>query len=125
MIDTKCKAKTTSGARCNARAVKGSLYCFTHDPAHAQARALARKRGGERNRTPHGANLDLIPSEITTIQHARQILLYTLQEVLPMENSIARARVLIALFDSYVESIKTGEIQDRITALESILKARP
>src|SRR5258707_12391506 len=125
MTDTKCAAKTTSGARCNARAVKNSKFCFTHDPAHAQARALARKRGGERNRTPHGASLDLIPNEITTIQHARQILLYTLQEVLPMENSIARARVLIALFDSYVESIKTGELQDRIIALESILKARP
>ena len=95
-----------------------------HSPKYAAARAQARRKGGEATRTPHGADPAIIPNTINTIQDARQILLYTLQEILPMDNSIPRARVLIALFDSYNESIKTGELAERLTAIESILKAR-
>ena len=120
-----CKATTKAGKRCQAKPITGSEYCFSHDNNSAAARAAAHKLGGERTRTPHGADPAIIPSTITTIQDARQILLYTLQEILPMENSIPRARVLIALFDSYNESIKTGELAERLTAIESILKARP
>ena len=113
-----CKQTTKTGKRCQARPIKGGDYCFTHSPKHAAARAAAHKLGGERTRTPHGASLDLIPKDINTIQDARQILLYTLQEILPMENSIARARVLIALFDSFAKAIEIGELENRIAALE-------
>ena len=121
---TNCKAITTNGKRCQAKPKAGSDLCFIHSPKYAAARSAARRKGGEATRTPHGGTLEIIPSEINTIQDARQILLYTLQEILPMDNSIPRARVLIALFDSYNESIKTGELAERLTAIESILKAR-
>lgn len=121
---TNCKAITTNGKRCNAKPKAGESYCFIHDPKQAAARAQARRKGGQVHKTAHGADPAIIPNKINTIQDARQILLYTLQEILPMENSIPRARVLIALFDSYNESIKTGELAERLTAIESILKAR-
>lgn len=53
------------------------------------------------------------------------ILDYTLRELLEMENSIQRARALIALVGGYVDAVKVGELEARMIAIESALKARP
>jgi len=42
-----CEQTTKSGARCLANTVNGSNFCFTHDPAFAEERTAARRRGGE------------------------------------------------------------------------------
>lgn len=116
----KCKAKTTtSGKPCAANALKGGRYCFTHEPGNAAAAAAARKRGGENSRTPHAGNPASIPAEIASVQDAGQILNYTLRELLVMDNSIPRARALLALFDSYIKSFEIGELEKRIQALEA------
>lgn len=119
-----CKATTKTGKRCQAKPITGSEYCFSHDANSAAARAAAHKLGGERTRTPHGGDLAIIPTEINTIKDARKILAYALAELAPMENSLQRVRAYIAIFDSYNESIKTGELAERLAAIESILKAR-
>jgi hypothetical protein len=120
----KCKARTKNGQPCQAQAIKGSKFCFTHDPSSGAARAKARKRGGERRRVSHYGNDSVIPKEVKTLEDANKILAYTLAEVVPMENSIARARVLLALFDSFVKSFEIGELEQRLTALESALTTR-
>jgi hypothetical protein len=118
----KCKAKTQNGQPCQAQAIKDSKYCFIHDPAQGAARAKARKRGGERHRTPHGGDASTILSDVKTLEDAKKILIYTLAEIMPMENSLQRARVLIALFDSFVRALEIGELEERITALEDLLR---
>ena len=115
----KCHAKTKSGAACNVPALKGSQYCFTHAPEVGAARAMARKTGGERHRTGHYGDSSLIPREVVTLADANKILTYTLAETVPMENSIARARLLLALYDSFVKSFEIGELEKRIQALEA------
>lgn len=122
MADTTCTAKTTSGKRCAAKVLTGSRFCFAHDPSQGAKRAQARKRGGERNRTPHNGDESIIPSDMNTLADAKKILAYTLAEILPMENSIARARVLLSLFDSFVKSFEIGELEERIAALEATIK---
>ena len=116
MSEKTCKAKTASGGKCKARPLKGRRYCFTHDPKNAKQRAQARRKGGLRSRTPHSDKT--LPEQVTTIQEARDILIYAMAEIQPMENSIARARLLIALFDSFIKSIEIGEHEQRIAALE-------
>lgn len=120
MTTTHCKATTTSGKKCQAKPKAGSNYCFIHDPSQAQARAKARKKGGETHRTPHASNASTIPGEIDTLQDAKSILSYTLAEILVHENTIARARVLLSLFDSFAKSIEIGELEQRIAALEAM-----
>lgn len=117
-----CKATTKAGTRCQAKPIKGSSYCFSHDDNSAAARAAAHKLGGERTRTPHGGNLEIIPSEINTIQDARKILIYALAELAPMENSLQRVRAYLAIHDSFVISIANGELEARIAALEAMNK---
>ena len=120
----RCKAKTQSGKPCQAKALKDNDFCFAHAPEVGTKRAMARKRGGERHRTPHGGNPDTLPREVKTLNDANHILIYVLDEVIPMENSIARARVLLSLHDSYVKALQIGELEQRLAALEQALKAR-
>ena len=110
-----CKAKTKTGKPCQAQPQRGKPYCFTHDPAQATARAHAHKKGGQRTRTKHGG--EILPRKVRTLGEAQAILDYTLSEIEQMPNSLQRARVLIALFDSFVKALEIGELEARIAAL--------
>jgi len=118
-----CKAKTQSGKPCKMRPIKGSDYCFNHDPAAAAQRAVARKRGGESRHNPHAGDLNTIPERISNIQDVRRILDYVRNELLTLENSIGRNRELRALSETYMRSFEIGELEERIAALEERFNA--
>jgi hypothetical protein len=99
-------------------AVKGTRYCFTHSPDTRAKQAAARRKGGENRHTPHFADPSLLPAKVEKLEDANKLLTYTLAEVVGMDNSIARARLLLALFDSFVKSFEIGELEQRIAALE-------
>ena len=117
----KCTATASSGGQCKANALKGDEYCFWHSPSQGHERAKARKKGGERRRTPHVGDPFTLPETFETIATANKILDYTLAEVLPMENSISRARVLLSIHESYIKVIEVGELEKRLTDLEALL----
>ena len=114
----RCTATTANGKQCRAGAVKGSEFCFWHDPAQGHARAQARKKGGQRRRVDHAGDPFSLPETFASVEDANKILDYVLAEVLPMENSIARARILLAIHDSFIHAIEIGELEKRIAALE-------
>lgn len=114
----RCKGKTKSGRPCRMKPIGGGDYCFSHSPSTRRAQAKARKKGGQARHTPHFADLSTLPAKVETLPDAHQLLTYTLSEVAGMDNSIARARVLLALFDSFVKSFEIGELEERIRALE-------
>ena len=120
----KCRAKTISGQACQAQAITNSNFCFTHDPASGAARAKARKIGGQRNRTPHAGNPEILPAKVRTIDDVLVVLDYALAEVIPLENSIQRGRFIVAIAGAFIDAIKTGELESRLMAIESALKAR-
>lgn len=95
-----------------------------HDPASGAARAKARKIGGQRNRTPHMGNPETLPVKVRTIDDVLSILDYALAESMPLENSIQRGRLLVAICSTFIDAIKTGELESRLIALESALKTR-
>lgn len=114
---TLCSGVTRSGDRCKMPALRNAEYCFTHDPASSVSRAIARKRGGKHRTTPHGAAS--IPTEIRSIEDATGILTYVLAELGPHDNSLARVKVFLQLFDSYCRSIEIGEFETRLSKLEN------
>ncbi len=120
----KCKARTSNGQPCQAQAINGGRFCFIHDPASGRARALARKRGGQRNRAPHAGNAESMTAQIRTLADVLTILDYALAEVLPLENSIQRGRLIVAIASAYVEAIQAGELEHRVAALEFALRQR-
>lgn len=119
-----CKAKTQSGQVCRSQAIKGGMFCFIHDPTQGAARAKARKRGGERRRVPHAGNPETIPAQVRTIDDVLKILDYALAEAMPLENSIQRGRLIVAICGAFIEAIKTGELESRLAAIEGALKTR-
>jgi len=119
-----CKAHTTNGQPCQAQALTDSRYCFVHDPTQGAARAKARKRGGERRRVPHMGNPEIIPTQVRTIDDVLKVLDYALAESMPLENSIQRGRLLVAIAGAFIEAIKTGELESRLAAIEAALKLR-
>lgn len=119
-----CKAQTTNGQPCQAQALTDSKYCFIHDPALGAARAKARKRGGQRRRVPHAGNPESLPVQVRTIEDVLKVLDYALAESMPLENSIQRGRLIVAIAGAFIEAIKTGELEQRLAAIEAALKLR-
>ena len=93
-------------------------YCSLHNPAHGAARAMGRKRGGERQRIGHAADAGLVPSQVHTLADVLAVLNSALQAALPLENSVQRGRLLVQLAHAFIEAIKAGEYESRLAALE-------
>jgi hypothetical protein len=121
---SKCIAMTAKGAHCRANAGKDSEYCFMHDPARGAECARARKLGGQRRRATHGGDTSTLPVNVRTLDDVFAVLDYALAEALPLENSIQRGRLLVAIAGAFVEAIKTGELEARLAAIENTLKLR-
>lgn len=117
-----CTKKTKGGKPCKAQAMKDSKFCFIHDPASAKDRAAARKLGGERTRTPHAGDPNTIPKQIRSMDDLRKVFDYVVAEVIPMENSIPRGRLLLAVVEQGTKLFEVGELEARIEALERAAK---
>lgn len=114
-----CKAKNRRGKKCGGYAGADG-YCFQHSPGRAAQRAAAHKLGG---RLRHGGDSTTI-GEVVTVKDAMRILSYTLQELLPMGNGIARARTLISVALAFSKLVEVGEMETRLAAIETTLKTR-
>ena len=119
-----CKATKRNGERCTTKAgVDG--FCSFHNPAHGKARAEGRKRGGERHRVPHGAmDTAILPQNVRTLDDVLSVLDYALAEAMPLENSVQRGRLIVGIAHAFIEAIKTGELEQRLAAIEGALKLR-
>ncbi len=87
-----CTATTQDGGRCRSNALHGSQFCFTHDPAHAQARAEARRRGGHNRRTPKRVDAVNALVSLRSVGDVQAQLETVLADTLGQENSAARTR---------------------------------
>jgi len=119
-----CKANTKKGERCpNPASLNG--YCFTHDPARGVERAQARKQGGLNRRAAHGAiDSSALPAKVRTLADVLTVLDYALAEAVPLENGVQRGRLLVSIAYAFIEAVKTGELEQRIAAIEAALKVR-
>lgn len=119
-----CKARTQTGKACPNKAGE-SGYCFTHDPARKEERTAARRKGGENRRIPHGRlDSSAVPSEVRSPEDTLKLLDYTLSETLVMDNTVGRAKILVAIAAAYNEAIKTSDQEKRIAALEEFAKIK-
>ena len=83
---------------------------------------MGRKRGGERRRVPHVGNTDALPKQVRTLDDVLAVLDYALAEAMPLENSVQRGRLIVAMAHAFIEAIKTGELESRLEAIEAALK---
>ncbi len=99
-------------------------FCFAHDPAKAQERAIARRKGGMAKLASSPGNKELIPRQVRSIEEMMTILDYALCETLALSNGIQRGQLLISIARGYIEAVKVGEQEQRLEAVEQALKIR-
>jgi hypothetical protein len=124
-IPQRCTATKADGTPCQAWACEGSAYCFWHDPDQAQARREARARGGAAR---HGRHIGTAgggdPVALADVGDVLPILERAINDLLQLENSVARARALGYLCGQAVKVFEVTDLERRLEALESALRMR-
>ena len=120
-----CKATSKRGEPCGAFALRGSDYCFHHDPTKAKERAEARAKGGHAR---HGRRIGKMgkpgPVEIQDMADVVTLLETTINDALSLENSLQRARTIATLANVVIKALEFATLEERVAALELALKAR-
>jgi hypothetical protein len=117
-----CLGKRADGKQCGMPPLLDSDFCWAHDKENAEAAAEARRIGGLRRRreaTLAGA-YDL--SGLDLVDGLRRVLDIALVDSLNLDNGMPRNRTLIAIVMVGLKALATGELADRVEALEAIVK---
>src|ERR1019366_3574581 len=119
MVSASCSQPMPNGRRCRAPVLRDGAYCFWHEPAKAEEVKEARHLRGlrwTRERTLAGV-YDI--SGLDSILAIRRIVQTVRFAVRGLGNSIPRARFLISGALAAAKLLETGELAERIDALEA------
>lgn len=119
-----CRGVNEQGGPCRQAPLQRGQYCFWHDPEHAAEARDARRLGGLRRRregTLAGA-YDL--EGLASIPHIRRLLEVAGYDLLGLENSVGRARALVSVALAAAKLLETGELEERLAALEGAVHGR-
>jgi hypothetical protein len=105
--------------------VAGSEFCFWHDPDLTEERRRARAKGGHARhgrtvKPPNGRD----PVTVKVAGDVLPLLERAVNDVLALENSIARARAIGYLAGQVIRAFEVTELQQRVEALELALSKR-
>jgi hypothetical protein len=95
-----------------------------HDPAHADEMAEARRLGGLRRRKEKAVAGAYDIEHLENVGNVRRLIQIAVMDTLSLENSIARSRTIAYLAQVALKALETGELEDRLVALEATLKPR-
>jgi len=120
---TLCQATTKGGQPCSCYALAGSEFCFWHAPEAAEARKLARVKGGQARQGRSGVLRDGrgVSLPLKSMADVVQLLEKAVGDVLVLENSISRARAVGYLCSVAVKALEVSDLEERITRLEERL----
>jgi hypothetical protein len=122
-----CAAIKPDGARCKARAMQDSQWCFNHHPDHSEQRQRNATKGGKRGGRGRPAR-----SGAGGLKDIKDLLKRLTDDVLSGEVERATAIAANQLLNTTLRAIELErrwkEIEDlegRLEALEGVLKVRP
>ena len=125
MVGRSCSQVLADGRVCRATPLRDEPYCFWHAPERAEDAAEARRLGGLRRRREKTVSSAYEFAGLGTIESIRRILEIATIDALGLENSIARARVLIAAAMAAAKLLEVGELEDRLAVLEAAIARTP
>ncbi len=114
-----CTATTVAGRRCRAAPLRDGTQCFAHSPDTAEEAAAARRLGGirrKREKTLAGA-YEL--TGLDTVESIRRLVMIATFDALALDNSIARARVLLSAALAAAKLLEVGDLEVRLELLEA------
>jgi len=95
-----------------------------HDPRLARERAEARRLGGLRRRREKATSEVYDWGGLEKVEEIQRILEVAIVDTLGLDNSPARSRTLGYLASLSLKALETGELEERVSALERLLGQR-
>lgn len=116
-----CAGIKRDGGRCAVVVGAGHTYCYSHDPSRADERKRNASRGGKSKAAAGGGELADLKKQ------ARDLAV----DVLGGEVETGKAAVVNQIFNTLIRAIEqerknleTGELAERLEAMEEVLKGR-
>jgi len=119
MAGQRCAQTRANGERCGGFAVIGSAYCFAHDPAQAEKRDDARRRGGEAGRIePLGES----SISLRSLGDVLGLVELTINDVRAGRVDVKVANAVGYLANVAMKAIEGSDLEARLEAIESVLE---
>lgn len=119
-----CSAITTGRVACTAPPLKDGPFCLWHDPAHVDEVAEWRRLGGLRRRKEAAVSGAYDVQGLGSITQIRRLVEVAVIDVLSLENSVSRARVIAYLAQVATKLLEAGEHEERLARIEQTLEPR-
>ena len=113
-----CPFLKPNGQRCQAPPMVSQEFCFWHSPEHQQEAAEARRLGGLRRRREMTVAGAFGFEGLDSVVDIRRLLIIAAVDTLSLDNSFARSRILVAVALAANKLLETGELEERLAALE-------
>jgi hypothetical protein len=120
----RCSGKNAQGAPCQAHPRSDTGLCLWHDPELAEAAQEARRLGGQRRKREVTVQAAYDLEGLGSIPEIRRIVEIVVTDLLGAENTVARARTLLSAAQVAAKLLETGEFEERLEAIESVLEPR-
>jgi len=120
-----CSGMNAQGGTCKAHPRSDTGLCLWHDPELAEAAQEARRHGGQRRKREVTIQAAYDLEGLGSILEIRRIVEIVVTDMLGAENTVARARTLLSAAQVAANLLKTGELEERIESIESVIESRP
>lgn len=118
-----CAFIKTDGTRCGAYRVKGSTFCFMHDPQNHDSLREARRRGGKKSQAAAVPGWE--ETHIGTLADLQEAVQRVFNGVAKGDVHPRTANALVGLGGLLLKLLETTDIEERISRLEAaLLKGR-
>ena len=119
----KCKFIKPDGTQCNANAMSGLDYCWTHNPDISdEEKREAKQRGGQARALTIANPLPALP--ITEPNDAVLLIVDTINRVRSGELDIKTANCLGFLTDKLLKAFEASQTNDKLERIERLLAQR-
>ena len=119
----KCKATKEDDEQCNANAMNGSDFCYTHNPdISAEEKKNAQARGGQNRALMIDNPLPEIP--VAKADDVVLLLADTVNQVRTGKMNVKIANCLGTLSGQLIKALELAKYADKLDLLEGLLKKR-
>ena len=124
MAGRACSYVKANGQRCGAPPLLDGTLCFWHSPEKAEDLADAQRMGGLRRKREKTVATAYSVDGLRDVDQLRRVLEIALVDTLSLDNGVPRNRTLITLVMTGLKALETGELEDRVAALEAAVRGR-
>ena len=124
MVGRTCSATAANGRVCRATPMRDAAFCFWHNPESDEEVTEARRLGGIRRRREKAVASAYDLGSLDTVGALRRVLELAVFDALGLENSIARARVLLSAVLAGAKLLEVGDFEARLAELEAAVRVQ-